>query len=578
MTGPTVKILIGDAVEKLKEIPSESVHCCICSPPYFGLRAYHRCQCSQTRSVDEKEWHGQIMNCGARTPRYKRDPDPNCPLCHGTGEIIGVKEKEIGSEDTPNAYVGRLVEVFREVRRVLRTDGVFWLNMGDTYAGSWGNFGHRADLDGGVSSQRSKDTEYFGRRGWDDHRETPPMAVMKGLPAKNLIGIPWRVALALQADGWILRSDVIWEKRGCTPESVTDRCSRNHEYLFMFAKAVSPTYWTHRDLDGTRKQPKPDYVWTDELTGVEYREKPSDFTQEAVTCTTCGGTGEIEVDDDWGCFYNTICDDCEGTGSIRRWSRVNLWKGHDYFYDIDAVREPLTFNRWSSGNKMGSSNKPIKPTPPGQTSSSFQRLGHSGYFRKDGTPAFNPLGRNKRTVWAIVSEPFPDAHFATFPRALVIDPIKATSSEKGCCPTCGAPYARITVKVRPKDWLDQGVQTKKELAQRDIAKSIYGGNQKSRSISDIYGRALKSGIKQLGWKATCSCRAGDPVPCTILDPFAGSGTVGAVARTLDRSSIMIELNPTYEALIRKRTMSSNEALIRKRDLADIAAIESFGGK
>lgn len=506
------------------------------------------------------------MNCGARTPRYKRDPDPNCPLCHGTGEIIGVKEKEIGSEDTPNAYVGRLVEVFREVRRVLRTDGVFWLNMGDTYAGSWGNFGHRADLDGGVSSQRSKDTEYFGRRGWDNHRGTPPMASMDGLPGKNLIGIPWRVAFALQADGWVLRSSIIWEKAGCMPESVTDRCSRSHEDLFMFVKAISPTYWTHRDLNGTREQPKPDYAWRDETTDIEYADEPVDFTNEAVTCPTCEGVGKVEVDDDWDGFYDDTCGACGGTGMIKRWTRVNLWKGHDYFYDIDAIREPLIFNRWSSSNIMGSSNKPIKPTAPGQTPSSFQRLGHSGYFRKDGTPAFNPLGRNKRTVWHVKSEPSAEAHSAAFPTGLVRDPIKVSTSDKGCCPKCGAPYERLTVKVRPEDWADQGVQTDKELVQRDMAKSIYGGNQKSRSISDIYGRALQSGVKQLGWRPTCSCNAGDPIPCTVLDPFAGSGTTGAVARELGRSSIMIDLNPVYEAQIRKRTM------------ADIAAIENYGGR
>lgn len=505
------------------------------------------------------------LNCGARTPLYKRTPDPNCPICHGTGEIIGVKEKEIGAEETPDAYVARLVDVFREVRRVLRTDGVLWLNLGDSYAGSWGNFGHRADLDGGVSHQRSKDSEYFGRKGWDDNRKAPPMATMKGLAGKNLIGIPWKVAFALQADGWVLRSDIIWAKRGVMPESITDRCSRNHEYFFMFVKATSPTYWTHRDLDGTRTQPDADYAWKDAVTGVEYRDRPEDFTDGAVLCPTCKGTGNIEVDDDWDGFYNTVCGECDGTGMIRRWSRVNLWRGHDYFYDIDAIREPLTFNRWSPSNKMGSSNKPIKPTAPGQSPSSFQRLGHSGYFRKDGTPAFNPLGRNKRTVWLITSEPSSEAHSAAFPKGLVRDPIKACSSEKGCCSACGAPYERVTVKVRPEDWADQGVKTEKELVQRDMAKSIYGGNQKSRSISDIFGRALQSGVKQMGWRPTCRCNAGEPITCTVLDPFAGSGTTGAVARELGRSSIMIDLNPAYEALIKKRTM------------ADIAAIESFGG-
>ena len=187
-TTPTDTIIQGDALARLKELSSESVDCCITSPPYFGLRDY------------------------------------------------GV-EGQIGLEESPEAYVSKLVEVFREVRRVLKKEGTCWINLGDSYAGSWGNAGHRPELDAGSSYQREKKTRYFARGGWDQRREVPPNQKVKGCKPKDLIGIPWMVAFALRADGWYLRQDIIWSKNNCMPESVTDRCTKSHEYLFLFAKS-----------------------------------------------------------------------------------------------------------------------------------------------------------------------------------------------------------------------------------------------------------------------------------------------------------------------------------------------------
>ena len=187
-TTPIDTIIQGDALARLKELSSESVDCCITSPPYFGLRDY------------------------------------------------GV-EGQIGLEESPEAYVSKLVAVFREVRRVLKKEGTLWLNLGDSYAGSWGNAGHRPELDAGSSYQREKKTEYFARGGWDQRREVPPNQKVKGCKPKDLIGIPWMVAFALRADGWYLRQDIIWSKNNCMPESVTDRCTKSHEYLFLFAKS-----------------------------------------------------------------------------------------------------------------------------------------------------------------------------------------------------------------------------------------------------------------------------------------------------------------------------------------------------
>ena len=195
MTGttPIDTIIQGDALTRLKELPSESVDCCITSPPYFGLRDY------------------------------------------------GV-EGQIGLEESPEAYVSKLVEVFREVRRVLKKEGTLWLNLGDSYAGSWGNSGHRPELDHTSSYQRGKKTEYFSRGGWDQRREVPPNQKVAGCKPKDLIGIPWMVAFALRADGWYLRSDIIWHKPNCMPESCKDRPTKSHEYMFLLSKGKKYYY------------------------------------------------------------------------------------------------------------------------------------------------------------------------------------------------------------------------------------------------------------------------------------------------------------------------------------------------
>lgn len=176
------RIIIGDCRDVLPTLPDQSVHCCVTSPPYFGLRDY------------------------------------------------GVSG-QIGLEPTPDEFVGEMVKVFREVRRVLRDDGTLWLNLGDSYAGS--GKGAWANKDGGQKEVYIPDPD------------SPQAAMAKtfdGIKAKDLIGIPWRVAFALQADGWYLRQDIIWAKPNPMPESVTDRCTKSHEYIFMLSKSARYFY------------------------------------------------------------------------------------------------------------------------------------------------------------------------------------------------------------------------------------------------------------------------------------------------------------------------------------------------
>jgi DNA modification methylase len=260
----TVRILKGDCREVLRTLPDESVHCVVTSPPYFGLRDYG---------------------------------------------VAG----QIGLEPSPAEFVDELVAVFREARRVLRTDGTLWLNLGDSYAndGKWG--GHT-----GGKHVKALHCSPIGRN-----------KKYTGLKPKDLIGIPWRVAFALQADGWYLRQDIIWSKPNPMPESVLDRCTKAHEYLFM------------------------------------------------------------------------------------------LTKSERYCYDVDAIREPY------SEASIGRYDTPMQGTDRNNGQIGGARQPGGEWKPKNEKLAPNPLGRNRRSVWVVPTEPFKDAHFATFPTALIEPCIKA---------------------------------------------------------------------------------------------------------------------------------------------------------
>ncbi len=225
------RIINADVLEGLRGLPSESVHCCVTSPPYWGLRDY-----------GTGTWEGGEPDCEHRSPTMRdgRNEDraqlagsaatnaAQLLLAHRSacGKCGAVKvDKQLGLERTPEEYTARMVEVFAEVLRVLRADGTCWMNLGDCY-NSVNGF-HRGEkyMDGGVP----RTMEYPDRSGC-------------GLKPKDLVGIPWRVAFALQADGWYLRSDIIWHKPNPMPESVTDRPTKAHEYLFLLTKSERYAY------------------------------------------------------------------------------------------------------------------------------------------------------------------------------------------------------------------------------------------------------------------------------------------------------------------------------------------------
>lgn len=233
------QIIQGDCRESLKTLTENSVNCCVTSPPYFGLRSY------------------------------------------------GGGEDEIGIEDRVEDYIQSLVDVFREVRRVLRPDGTLWLNLGDSYMAQKNvvpppqTIGGQRDMPIGIPGNRRE---------------------QKGLKHKDLIGIPWRVALALQADGWWLRQDIIWHKPNPMPESVEDRCTRAHEYIFMLSKKAHYYYdheaikepaqnWGTRDRSEMRDGTTDPKLKHHGLKGKEWEENPMKNKRSVWTVNTKGYKG-----------------------------------------------------------------------------------------------------------------------------------------------------------------------------------------------------------------------------------------------------------------------------------------------
>ena len=254
----TNKVFLGDSREVLKEFPDKCIDTCITSPPYWGLRDY-----------GTSTWVGGDKDCSHRRDTKKSD---KCITGHknfdemlGVGDAIykseckrcGAKrvDSQIGLEDEVNDYIEQLVDVFGEVHRILKDDGTVWLNLGDSYSGSTGKSGGVSKIQ---SVKRQLDTGSIG---------SLRPAKVAGLKRKDLIGIPWRAAFALQKYGWYLRQDIIWHKPNPMPEPTKDRCVKSHEYIFLLSKnpqyyfdadsikepSVTPntgTSWKQRKLDG----------------------------------------------------------------------------------------------------------------------------------------------------------------------------------------------------------------------------------------------------------------------------------------------------------------------------------------
>ncbi len=436
VSDPDFELHVGDVREVLASLPAGSVDCCVTSPPYWGLRDYGTGSwaggdpdCDHMQKVGGTGAStlgaasgGNDMSDAARERATTRSYVAYAGVCGKCGAAR--TDSQIGLEATPELFVAEIVSVFREVRRVLADHGTLWLNLGDSYvAGASGN-----------SAPFRNGKAYNGNsRGIS----------VDALKPKDLVGIPWRVAFALQADGWYLRSDIIWAKPNPMPESVTDRPTKSHEYVFLLSK-----------------QPR-------------------------------------------------------------------------YFFDQEAVREPH-----SPDGRM----KVIHDHAVNGSHENYANMGTAQERWPNG-------GRNIRSVWEIATQPYPEAHFATFPEALPERCIKAGCPER-VCGTCGKASERIVERgelvagpsarnhKNAYTWSRPDARTELDASDMSTARAL-GGH--------IPGHAYEN--ETTGWS---DCGHDNWRTGTVLDPFMGSGTTALVARRLGRKSIGVELNPEYAQLCARR--------------------------
>ena len=339
----------------------------------------------------------ESVNCCVTSPPYWGLRD------YGT-------EGQLGLEASPDEYVAAMVAVFREVRRVLADHGTVWLNLGDSYAND----------------------------------------LITGLKPKDLVGIPWRVAFALQADGWWLRSDIVWAKPNPMPESVTDRPTKAHEYVFLLAKR--PAYW---------------------------------FDQEAV---------------------------------------------REPYQPSSVERDAYGYNHAFANQFKGSPTDERHPDGKQLAPGSFTGRGPDG--RK--VTAVKGAGRNVRSVWEIATQPYPEAHFATYPEELVRRCLLAGCPE-WVCGVCGKPRERLVeTAYRPHP------KNPNPIGRADANGTGVGYRPAENKLKDV---------ETVGWS---DCGHNAYRPGTVLDPFLGSGTTAHVARKHGRRCVGIELNETYAALAARR--------------------------
>ena len=458
------RIYQGDCRAIMRGWPAGFIHCCVTSPPYWGLRDYNiEPQVWGGDPEHEHRWGAEIPGGnrgGSGTPTdknnrgegYGRDAG-RCNFCE-CGAWLG----SLGLEPSPKLFIEHIVEIFQEVYRILRNDGTIWVNLGDSYASTWA-CGRRNAMGSGACD--------IG----DRLRRTGD-----GIKEKDLIGIPWMVALALRDDGWYLRQDIIWHKPNPMPESVEDRCTKAHEYLFLLSK--SPRYYYDSKAI----------------------EEPSSMLTHA-----------------------------RGNGVNPKATSLHGW-AHG-----PGDHSAIGHARKSAGMK---------------TSTKF---GHGPGWRVKQNESFSAAvyevlpTRNKRSVWTIPTEPYAEAHFATYPRALVSPCVQAGTSEHGVCAACGAPWGRIVHKTRSFE-SGSGRSGRSPEGKRG-PQTNNGGETKDIRRGPVVHRTTT------GWEPACKCTGGGVSKAIVLDPFMGAGTTALVAAGLNRQFIGCELNQDYIAMAERRVAS-----------------------
>tara|TARA_R100000995_G_scaffold80695_2_gene52739 strand:- start:1310 stop:2536 length:1227 start_codon:yes stop_codon:yes gene_type:complete len=346
----------GNNIDVLKQMESESVDCVVTSPPYWGLRDY-----------GTATWTGGNVNCDHKSRDTKRGVNSPKQLSQNNGEGAGLyqvcpkcgaarTDLQLGLEPTPKEYVDNLVKVFQGVHRVLKPSGTVWLNLGDSYY----NYrpGGTSQVKQTVAKNNGAVVNYSGKRN----------NVIEGLKEKDLVGIPWRVAFALQADGWYLRSDIIWQKPNPMPESVKDRPTKSHEYIFLLTKSKKYYYDADAIKEPTVSQDK--YKRDRDNSNHKFNNTPGRTKMSGLKDNKYTHKNKRDV---WSIKEKNI------TGNMS---------------DRGVTRTTEGLNMKSNAEKTGEY-------------------------------------KNKRDVWSISTKPYKEAHFAVFPEEIPMNCIKAGSPKDG---------------------------------------------------------------------------------------------------------------------------------------------------
>jgi len=616
----TAKVLHGDCRDELRALEENSVHCFVTSPPYYGLRDYKippsiwggdsTCQHDfepeeVATEIGRGNWAQGVNGRGEEQPGgvdAKREPirgKVERGFCRHCGAWKGV----LGLEPGWALYIEHVVEVFREVHRVLRKDGTLWLNIGDSYASATakGNSGYgtstltnggayqeevprpwsgRPEL-GGTSMKRTrayrdgshagKHSAMTGRKGSNraqrgDGNEGIPFGPMSqpnrtpqaGFKPKDRMMIPARVAIALCDDGWWLRDEIIWRKPNPMPSSAEDRTTPAHEMLYMLSK--SQRYFYDNDAIAEPANYPPGSGWVEEAKG-ERDGKRTDVADDVLVERSFRAIRETR-------------------------NKRSVWPAEPVeglFGEEPPPKTPPRFASHPRGKKL--------VTPKSAPNDSNVRAKESWHAS---TGALVET-RNKRSVWDIATFSFPEAHFATFPPDLVEPCILAGTSARGCCVVCRTPWERVTAEVETgaTQKMPAGHATKagshspvdhnaegRELApgNNPVMATVTLGfypvcrcagapelpdhppkPSRARSASEAaYKIAMNAwrgyaAAVDIERERLCKLQLKTPtVPAVVGDPFGGSGTVGMVADRMQRDALLIDLGKDYVEMARRR--------------------------
>ena len=553
------RILAGHVLDQLRALPDGSVQCVVTSPPFWGLRLYSVCGCAQgyvrspTPSVDggamprkadgairrkaadpncrwcggtgridgqEAAWGGDVLGCShkwvATSPRRTRGENdaPNSVVQHGNrgaaynaegGKLCakcGCWFGSLGLEPTPQLYVEHMVAVFREIRRVLRSDGVAWCEIGDSYAAG----------------------------------SNPP----GGLKPKDLVMIPFRLALALQADGWWVRSDDIWARQNPMPESVRDRPARAHSYVFQLTKGERYFY----DADAVREVATGGHPWGKAAGGEGNK--------------VAGNDTNIRQKESW---YGSMRYQIE-SGDLRNLRTVwNIPSAAGYDAGIGVAHFASFPERLPEICILASTSE--KGACP-ECGAPWRRVVAVDYeVLRDGPMKGQPKHAAKAEMGISSERGFEVAVARRQPTTVGWAPTCKCYPDP--CDLCGVAWSRRKVERRSSTFnvrvLDaksgalgfkSGLGGEKTDATEDEIDAYDGGTSGPSSPYRYQGA-------EVSWPG-CGCRK--RVPCTVLDPFAGSGTTLAVAKRLGRRSVGMELNPAYCAVIEQRVSETRTETAR----------------